>query len=170
MATWKVARRSRTSAASGLPIPAGSAVVTALYAAEGSADDDDVGEDRVRGTGLVRKDFLAEEATPQALEGAYCVWRSKAPEEAPRPPRLDLAAAGELLDRLVADGAPARAGACLALALLLVRKRRLAIVSERDGVLVVRKPKEEATFEVPAPVLTEAEEVELERELARLFE
>jgi hypothetical protein len=170
MATWKVARRSRTSAASGLPIPAGSAVVTALFAAGAEAQDEDVPEDRVRGAGFVRKDFLAEEATPQALEGAFCVWRSKAPEEAPRAPRLDLAAAQDLLDRLLADGAPERAGACLALALLLVRKRRLAIVSEREGVLVVRRPRETETFEVPAPRLSEAEELELERELSRLFE
>jgi hypothetical protein len=165
MATWKVARRSKTSAASGKPIPAGAPVVTALYGA-----DEEAGEDRVRGTGLVRKDFLAEEATPQALEGAYCVWRSLAPADEPRAPRLDLAAASELLDRLLAEGAPERAGACLTLALLLIRKRRLALVSERAGVLVVRRPKEQATFDVPAPTLSEAEEVALEQELARLFE
>jgi hypothetical protein len=164
VATWKVAKRSRTSAVSGKPIPPGTPVVTALYGAE-----QEVGEDRVRGSGLVRKDFLEEEATPEALAGAYCVWRSRAPAEEARAPRLDLAAASDLLDRLLAEASPARAGACLMLALLLVQKRRLSIVAEKEGALVVRRPKEEATFEVPAPVLTEAEEVELEQELSRLF-
>ena len=164
MATWKVAKRSRTSAVSGKPIPAGAPVVTALYGA-----DEEVGEDRVRGSGLVRKDFFEEEATPEALAGAFCVWRSRAPAEEARAPRLDLTAAGELLDRLLAEGAPSRAGACLTLALLLVQKRRLTLVAEKEGVLVVRRPKETSTFEVPAPPLTEAEEVALEQELARLF-
>jgi hypothetical protein len=140
-------------------------MVSALFGA-----DEEVGEDRVRGTGLVRKDFLVEEATPEALAGSCCTWRSRAPAEEPRAPRLDLQAAGELLDRLLLEASPARAGACLVLALMLLRKRRLALVAERGGTLVVRRPKEETTFEVPAPTLTEAEQVELEQEIARLFE
>jgi hypothetical protein len=145
-------------------------MVSALFGA-----DEEVGEDRVRGSALARKDFLTEEATPEALAGAFCVWRSRAPSEEAKAPRLDLEAAGELLDRLLLErsspgGSTARDGACLTLALLLARKRRLTIVSEREGALVVRRPKEERTFEVPAPTLTEAEEVELEQELARLFE
>ena len=170
MATWKVARPTKTCAASGKPLPPDAAIVTALFDARGEAEDD-VSEDKVRGAGLVRKDFLAEAATPEALAGAFCTWRGKTPPENPsKQARLDLAMARDLLERFLAQDDPSRAPALLTLALLLIRKRRLNLVAEKPGKLVVRWPKETSSFEVPAPVITEAEEASLEQELLRLFE
>src|SRR5262245_16941251 len=115
MATWKVARVSRTCAATGRAIPPDAAVVTALFGV-----DEEVGEDKVKGAGFVRKDFLAEAATPEALAGAFCVWRTKTPPEDPkRPPRLDVGMAREMLERLVAQADPARAAVAMTLAYLL---------------------------------------------------
>ena len=48
--------------------------------------------------------------------------------------------------------------------------RRLTLVEQRESSLVARWPKEESTFEVPAPILTEAETESLQQELLRLFE
>jgi hypothetical protein len=170
MATWKVARRTKTCALSGKPIPPASPVVTALYGA-----DEETSEDKVKGTGFSRKDFLEEGADPAALEaaldGAYCTWRAKSPaDDGPKTPRLDLAMAGDLLERLLVEADPARAAVTWSLSLLLVRKRRLTLVGEKDGVLTFRRPKDEGTFQVATVVVTEAEEEALTQELGRLFE
>jgi hypothetical protein len=170
MATWKVARSSKVCALSGRLLAPGAHVVTALFGVE-----EEVSEDKVRGTGFVRKDFLADDADSAALatalDGAYCVWRTKLPpDEGHRAPRLDLAMARDLLERLVAEGDPGRASAAWTLAMLLVRKRQLTLVGEKEGALVLRWPKTEATFRVPATVVAEAEVEQLEQELSRLFE
>jgi hypothetical protein len=78
--------------------------------------------------------------------------------------------ARDLLERLVAEGNPDRASAAWTLAMLLVRKRQLILVAEKDGALVLRWPKTEDTFRVPATVVAEAEMEQLEQELSRLFE
>jgi hypothetical protein len=170
MATWRVARANRVCALTGKPLGPGSTVVTALFGA-----DEEVGEDKVRGTGLARKDFLVDGADPKALEaalsGCFCSWRTKVPPETgPKALRLDLGMARELLERLVAANDPARAPAALVLALLLARKRRVTVVAEKDSALVLRWPKEESTFSVPVVPVTEAEEESLQQELLRLFE
>ena len=170
MATWKVARRTKTCALSGKAIPPGSTVVTALYGA-----DEETSEDKVKGTGFARKDFLDDGADPAgldaALAGAFCTWRTKTPaDDGPKTPRLDLAMAGELLDRLLLAADPSRAAVTWALSLMLVRKRRLSLVGEKDSVLTFRRPRDEGTFEIAAVVVTEAEEEALTQELSRLFE
>ena len=176
MATWKVARSSKVCALSGRPLESGDAVVTALFGL-----DEEVSDDRVRGAGFLRKDFAADGSDPAALaaalEGAFCVWRTKvALDLAPRVPRLDLGMARELLERIVAEDDPSRASAAWTLAMLLVRKRQLVLVGERAGVLgepsrlVLRWPKAEGTFEIPGVVVSEAEVETLEQELSRLFE
>jgi hypothetical protein len=167
MAVWKVSRLGTVSSLTGVPFPPDTEVVTALFGQE----DEPEGEDRVRGTGFVRRDFLAEEATPERLEGAYCVWRTRTPP--PKPPsagRLDLGMAKDFLLRLLAEGREDRAPVALALALLLVRKRRLTIVREGEGALELRWPKETETFRLAAPVLTAADEEALQQELQRLFD
>ena len=58
----------------------------------------------------------------------------------------------------------------LALALLLMRKRRLALVTEGPGFLEARWPRETASFRLPAPELTEADAATLEQEIQRLFD
>jgi hypothetical protein len=170
VATWKVARPAKSCALSGRPLAPGSTVVAALFGA-----DEEAGEDKVRGAGLSRKDFLADGADAEALEralaGAFCVWRTRLPDDAgSKTPRLDLAMARELLERLVAANDPERAPAALALSLLLARKRRVTVVAEREGELVLRWTKDAPTFTVPVVPISEAEQESLQQELLRLFE
>jgi hypothetical protein len=167
MAVWKVQRLGAASSLTGEPFPPDAEVVTALFGEEEEA----AGEDRVKGSGFVRRDYLAAEATPERLQGAYCVWRTRTPAAKPEDRRrLDLGMAREFLARVLAEGREDRAAVAFALALLLARKKRLHVVREGDGFLEVRWPKEDATFRVPAPVLTEADEASLQQELARLFD
>ncbi len=170
MATWKVARSAKVCALSGRPLAPGAHVVAALF-----GSDEEVSEDKVKGTGLVRKDFLADDAPPEALDralaGAFCTWRTKVPlDTGPRVPRLDLGMARELLERLVRENDPTRAGAAWTLAMLLARKRQLQLVGEKDGILTLRWPKAEETFTLPSTVVPDAEVEQLEQELSRLFE
>jgi hypothetical protein len=163
---WKIAKVGRVSAVTGEAFPADTPVVAALFGEEVEAS-----EDKVRGTGFVRRDFLEAEATPERLAGAYCVWRTRTAPAVPAHRRpLDLDLAREMLERLLREGDPAKAGVAMALALVLARKRRLTLVEQRETSLLVRWPKEEATIEVPAPVLTEVESESLQQELLRLFE
>jgi hypothetical protein len=166
MAVWKITRLGRVSSLTGLPFPPGSEVVTALF-----GRDEDVGEDRVKGTGFRREDYLPEEAGPERLEGAYCVWRTRtAPEDRAAGRRLDLDAARELLERMRAEARPDREAAAMALALLLVRKRRLSLVAQDAATLTLRWPREKEPFTLPAPILAEAEAEALQQELLRLFD
>ena len=170
MSTWKVARPTKTCALSGRPLPPDAPVVAALFGAE-----EEVSEDKVRGTGFVRKDFLLEGADEAAIEralaGAYCTWRARTPPASgSKVPRLDLGMARELLERLLVENDPSRSSVAWTLALLLVRKRHLHLVSDKDQVLTLRWPKEEATFRIPSAVVSEAEEESLQQELMRLFE
>lgn len=165
MAVWKIAKPSRCSAVTGEPFPHDAEIVAALF-----GEDEETSEDKVKGSGLARRDFLPAEATPERLAGAYCVWRTRTPPEVPAHQRpLDLDMARELLERLLAEGAEAKAGVALALGLMLVRKRRLVLLEQRPATLLVRWPKDEQGFELPAPTLTDAEAEALQQELLRLF-
>lgn len=170
MSTWKVARAGKTCALSGKPLPPDAPILAALF---GEAEE--VSEDKVRGAGLVRRDFLVDEVAPadlaRAVEGAFCTWRTRTPPESPsRQHRLDLGLARELLERMLASPDPERAPVQLTLALLLVRKRQLHLVAERDGALTLRWPKAEDTFTIPSVTVPEADEERLQVELRRLFE
>lgn len=166
MSVWKLDRLSRVSALTGEPFPPDTEVVCALF-----GEEEEVGEDQVRGTGFVRRDFLATEATEEVLAGAYCTWRTKTPPEKPEDPRrLDLEMAKAFLLRLVDEGREDRAPVAMTLALLLVRKRRLTIVSQDDEALELRWPREKETFRLPAPVVSEADAEALQQDLLRLFD
>jgi hypothetical protein len=166
MAVWKIARVGRSSAVTGAPFPPDTEIVTALFGEEVETSDD-----KVRGGGFVRRDFLPEEAQPERLTGSYCVWRTRTPPEKPAHQKpLDLDLAREFLERLLRENDESRQGVAMALALILVRKRRLALVEQTDDALKVRWPREEAVFAVPAPVLTDAEAEALQQELLRLFD
>lgn len=163
---WKIAKVGRLSATTGEPFPPDTEVVAALF-----GEEQETSEDKARGAGFARKDFLPPEATPERLAGAYCVWRTKTAPAVPLHRRpLDLDMAREFLERLLREDAGGRAGVAMALTLVLARKRRLTLVEQRETSLLVRWPKEESTFEVPAPILTEAETESLQQELLRLFE
>jgi hypothetical protein len=166
MAVWKLARLGRVSSLTGEPLAPDTEVVTALF-----GEEDEPTDDKVRGTGFQRRDYSAAEATPELLAGAFCVWRTRTPPEKPEARRrLDLDLAREFLLRLIDEGNAERAPVAMALALLLVRKRRLRLVSQGDGWLELCWPREPATFRLPAPVLAEADAEALEQELHRLFD
>ncbi|MDA1196086.1 MAG: hypothetical protein O2894_13025, partial [Planctomycetota bacterium] len=165
MAVWKVQRLGRVSTLTGEPFPPDVEILTALF-----GDDEEVGEDRVRGTGFVRRDYLLEEATEERLAGSFCRWRTRTaapvPEEAKR---FDLGMAREFLQRLLVEGREDRAPVCLTLALLLARKRRLTIEDQDATTLTCRWPGEKEMFVVPAPLLSEAEAEALQQDIMRLF-
>jgi hypothetical protein len=166
MAVWKLARLARVSSLTGEPFPPETEVVTALF-----GEEEEQGEDKVRGTGFQRRDYLAAEATPELLSGAFCVWRTKTPPEQPGARRrLDLDLARDFLLRLLDEGDASRAPVQMALALLLVRKRRLRLVGQGAGWLELAWPREASTFRIPAPTLAEADAEALEQELQRLFD
>ncbi len=167
---WKVARLGRVSSVTGEPLPPDTEVVTALFASS-DGDPSEGDETGVRGAGLDRRDFLESEATPERLAGAFGVWRTRTPPVKPDDARrLDLDLAGQLLDRVLEEGDPSKAPVALTLALLLVRKRRLSIVREEDGCLVVRRPRVEETIRVPAPPIAADEAERLQQDLLRLFD
>ena len=166
MAVWKVSRLGRVSSLTGEPFPPDTSVVTALY-----GEEEEAGEDKVRGTGFVRRDYRVEEATEERLADAYCVWHTRTPPEKPASQRpLDLAMAREFLQRLLDEGDAERAPVCLALSLILMRKRRLRLVKQGEGWLEACWPNEKRPIRIPAPELTEADTEALEQEIQRLFE
>jgi len=166
MAVWKLQRLARASALTGEPFPPDTEIVTALF-----GEDEEAGEDRVRGGGFVRKDFLEAEATPELLAGAFCVWRTRTPaprEDGPR--RFDLGMAREFLERLLREQREEHAAVCLTLALLLARKRRLVVTDHGAHTLTAHWPRSKDTFEIPAPQVSEAEAETLQQDLMRLFD
>lgn len=166
MAVWKVARLGRVSSLTGEPFPPDITIVTALF-----GEEEERGEDKVRGSGFVRRDYLADEATEERLAGAFCVWHTRTPPEKPAAQRpLDLAMAREFLQRLLEEANPERAPVGLALSLLLMRKRRLRLVRQGDGWLEACWPGEKTPVRIPAPELTEADTEALEQEIQRLFD
>ncbi len=166
MAVWKLQRVGAVSAATGELLPPDTEIVTALFGQE-----DDEAEDSVRGAGFLRKDFLVEEASDEALEGAFCTWRTRTPpEKQEKEKRFDLGMAREFLERMLQEGKDDRASVCLTLALLLARKRRLTILEQGTDHLVARWPKSTDTFRVPAPEVSEADAEVLQQDLMRLFD
>ena len=165
MAVWKVQRLGRVSSLTGEPFPPDTDIITALF-----GEEEEVGEDRVRGSGFLRKDFLVSEATDELLAGSFCRWKTRtAPAKAEEEKRFDLGMAKEFLQRLLAEKRDDRAPVCLTLALLLARKRRLAIEDQDAESLTCRWTGEKETFTVPAPVISEAEAEVLQQDIMRLF-
>jgi hypothetical protein len=171
MTTWKVARLTKTCALSGRPLPPDAPIVAALFGL-----DEEVSDDKVRGAGLVRKDFLVEGNAPDALDAAmkdaFCTWHTKtAPENPGKARRLDMGFAKELFERMRAEGDPTRAPVAWTLAMLLLRKKQIRLIAERDGEMELRWPgDDQPSFRVPVVVVTDAEQEALQQELARLFE
>ena len=166
MAVWKLKRVGAVSSATGELLPPDTEIVTALF-----GHDDEEGEESVRGAGFLRKDFLLEEATDEALQGAFCTWRTRTPPEKPeKEKRFDLGMAREFLERMLQEANEERASVCLTLALLLARKRRLVILEQGADHLVARWPKSKEAFPIPAPEVSEADAEVLQQDLMRLFD
>ncbi len=165
MAVWKLQKLGRVSSATGEPFPPDVEIVTALF-----GDEEETGEDKVRGAGFLRRDYLAEEATEERLEGAFCVWRTRTPPaKTEEERRFDLGMAREFLERLLNEKNPEREAVCMTLALLLARKRRLVIVEQAEASIKVRWPRETKLFDIPAPQVTDADAEVLQRDLMKLF-
>lgn len=165
MSVWKVQRLGRVSSLTGEAFPPDTDIVTALF-----GEEEEVAEDKVRGTGFTRRDFLASEVTDEHLVGAFCVWQTRtAPADPEEERRMDLGMAREFLTRLLNEGDPERGAVCMTLALLLIRKRKLALLDQSADSLTVRWPRETETFEVPAPDVTEAEAEGLQQDIMKLF-
>jgi hypothetical protein len=165
MAVWKLKRVGPVSSATGEPLAPDTEIVTALFGQE-----EEEGEEAVRGSGFLRKDFLPEEATEEALAGAFCVWHTRTPPEKPeKEKRFDLGMAREFLERLLQEDRDERAAVILTLALLLARKRRLTILDQGADFLELRWPKEAESFRISAPEVSEADAEILQQDLMRLF-
>jgi len=166
MAVWKLKRVGPVSSATGTALGPDTEIVTALF-----GQDEEQGEDRVRGAGFIRKDFLPEEATEEALKGAFCTWQTRTPPEKPeKEKRFDLGMAREFLERMLREPQEDRTAVCLTLALLLARKRRLTIVDQGADFLRVRWPKDKEVFTISAPEVSEADAETLQQDLMRLFD
>ncbi len=166
MPVWKVTRLGRLSSLTGEAFPPDTEIVTALF-----GEDEELEEDRVKGTGFVRRDYLEAEVTDELLADAYCIWRTRtAPAKPEDERRLDLDMARTFLERLLEEKKPERDAVCMTLALLLVRKRRLNLEAQDEGKLRCRWPREKSIFSVPAPAVTEADAEQLQQELTRLFD
>lgn len=134
---YEVGRLSQRCAATGVELKPGDAFIAALCESEGPRED--------QGTepALVRHDFCpaAWEAGP-ALPGnarLFAFWRGVVPEsDQPARPAFDAAALLDLFEQLADSTEPRRLALRHLLALMLVRKRALQIVSRREGVTMMR--------------------------------
>ncbi len=167
---YEVGRLGQRCAATGAELRPGDVFVAALCESE-----DTHGVQQAAGPALVRHDYTvaAWEAGP-ALPGnarLFAFWRGVVPEpNQPSRPAIDAAALMDLFDQL-GDSTDARRLALRHfLALILVRKRALVIVSQREGVTMVR-PRvmgegEAGLIEVVDPPLDGEALAQVTRELA----
>ena len=126
MAVWKLTRLGAVSSATGKPFDPDVEIVTALF-----GDEEEQGEDRVRGAGFIRKDFLVAEATEEMLATAFCTWRTRTPPAKAEPERrFDLGMAREFLERAVSVS-PAKAEAWYNMALTC--RRSMDRICEGDA-------------------------------------
>jgi hypothetical protein len=147
----------RTCAGSGADLVPGSDCVSALIERNGE---------------LVRLDFAADVWTGPP-DGAIGYWRTRVPEAATRTPPLDPEALLRYLEQLSDDPNPAQERIRYALALALLKRRRLRIEATReDGdarYLELIGTRSEGPFVVRDHELTEQEIDQLQSELnARL--
>ena len=163
MSDFKIARKGTACAACGKEFAPAERFVSAIYQAEGGA------EDRFERRDLHLPCFEAEDRTP------YSRWVTAIPEKKEKKPLLDLGLAREFLVRLVREADPEKRKVALVLALLLLRKRRLKLVGERGSDegpvmdLVIPTPTEDVEVALPAPELSDDETDEITAELGRLF-
>jgi hypothetical protein len=147
----------------------GDEFISAIFLAEDGDLDDEV------------QTFQRLDACPACFEklevDAYSRWLTRRPEEGAPKPLLDLGMARDFLVRLCREADPEREGLAYILALLLLRKRRVKLVTQRveEGVtvmdLTVKTGEGDEVEEITMPVreLTEEETAGIEAELGRLF-
>jgi hypothetical protein len=151
----------------------GDEFVSAIYEAKNEGDsaapDDDV------------RTFTRLDTCPACFEQvedpAFSHWLTRRPTDEAKKPLLDLGMARDFLVRLCREQTPERQGLTYILTLLLLRKRRLKLVTQRveDEVtvmdLTVKTGEADEVEEITVPVveLSEEETAEIESELGRLF-
>jgi len=108
-------------------------------------------------------------------EGVHSLWRSRQPERAPDPHRVDFELAGRFLERLLREKDPAQAELAWVLSLLLARKRRVKLAERREpdgrrlATILVPGAEEDLEVELAVPALQAIDVDRLQRELAGLF-
>jgi hypothetical protein len=108
---------------------------------------------------------------------AYSRWLTSLPDDQAKQPLLDLGMARDFLVRLCREENPERQGLVYILTLLLLRKRRVKLVTQRvendvmvmDLTVKTGEGDEIEEITVPAKELSEEETAEIEAELGRLF-
>ena len=157
---WEYLVRSREDccAGCGVSLGAGAEVVAALL--------------------LTPKGFVREDRCPGCFNAAesalFSFWRIRRPEAFKRgPQRLDLAFLTEFFKRLEGRQDDYSRNVAWIVALLLLRKRILALDGRRTDkgreVLVLRLKREDRVIEVTDPLLTEDVVKGLHEDLARIF-
>jgi hypothetical protein len=157
---WRVGRRGGVCAGCGAAFQPRATAVSALYEA---------------GPSFERRDWCDACFQDGARRGSpYSWWSAPVPEPEPKKAVFDLGVAREFLQRLLRDEDPSRASLRWLLALLLMRKKAIAVegTEERDGreVMTVRFPPSDDVHEIVAVEIDEAETERLREELGRLFQ
>ncbi len=164
MTEYRIARRGRNCQVCSREFPPGEDFVSAVFE---------------RPEGSTEGAFERVDACPGCFAALgrepYSRWTTRLGEERGRGPILDIQMAQDFLVRLAREGSPERGSLMHLLALLLLRKRRVKLLRERQDAdatwldLVVRTGEGETEISVPARMPTAEERTALEAELARLF-
>lgn len=163
MSDFKIAKKGAGCAVCGREFPVGEDFVSAIFELPDEAEGMFERVDACAGC------FAGLERAP------YSRWTTRKPAETSKEPVLDLSLAREFLVRLAREGNPERGGLLYLLALLLLRKRRIKLLGERQGEggplmdFAVRTEDAEVEVAVSARDLSPEEQADLEGELARLF-
>jgi hypothetical protein len=151
-----------------------SAIYEAVAAGEGASQEEP--EDEVRA-------FERLDTCPGCFEKverpAYSHWLTSFPLDEAKQPLLDLGMARDFLVRLCREENPERQGLVYILTLLLLRKRRVKLLTQRvdpeteatvmDCTVKTGEAEEIEEISVPVCELSEEETKEIEAELGRLF-
>ncbi len=153
----------------------GDEFISAIYEVESDgAGRTGEGEDEVRA-------FERVDTCPGCFEKveapAFSHWLTRRPTDEVKKPLLDLGMARDFLVRLCREGNSERQGLTYILTLLLLRKRRVKLITQRvenevtvmDLTVKTGEGDEVEEITVPVTELTEEETTEIESELGRLF-
>ena len=173
MSKFRIGRKGAGCGVCAREFAPGDEFISAIYEAS-SETVDPAGEDEVL-------TFERLDTCPGCFEQvekpAFSHWLTSFPEDEAAKPLLDLGMARDFLVRLCREGNPERQGLVYILTLLLLRKRRVKLVTERvEGEvtvmdLTVKTGDCDEVEEIAVPVceLSEEETTEIESELGRLF-
>ena len=173
MSDFKIARKGAGCRICQREFAPGDEFISAIYEAESESPGRAV-EDEVRA-------FERVDTCPGCFEKvedpAFSHWLTRRPTDEVKKPILDLGMARDFLVRLCREENAERQGLTYILTLLLLRKRRVKLVTQRvenevtvmDLTVKTGEGDEVEEITVPVTDLTEEETTEIESELGRLF-